>query len=447
MYEKANQIAIELTRLEKKAQEKLRSLGHGVNIPDHPLSQEEQGAETAVQDISSTERIQAPTQKPKAQSDGEEVDETAVESYVASANVEKKEKRLGYFFEVKEKERTCHLTDEGIRKAEELAGVESFYTAGNMEWPHMIDNALKAHHLYHKDKQYVVMRNPEDGKLSIIIVDEFTGRLMVGRQWSDGLHQAVEAKHAKEGVQIKEETQTLATITLQNYFKLYKKLAGMTGTAMTEANEFWKIYKLDVVAIPTNMPLTRVNYPDLVYLTEKEKWDAVVGEIERINKCDTVYLKDGNVLIGAIKKEADDSIEFITKDTRETRTITVDEIERIDEKGRPILVGTTNVNISEKLSKMLQRRGVKHELLNAKPEYADREAEIVAQAGRIGAVTISTNMAGRGTDIILGGNAETLAWARLKDKSATRLDVPAEVWKATVDTSSRVAYLSRLPPA
>ena len=149
------------------------------------------------------------------------------------------------------------MTDEGIRKAEELAGVESFYTAGNMEWPHLIDNSLKAHHLYQKDKQYVVMRHPESGEMSVIIVDEFTGRLMIGRQWSDGLHQAVEAKHAREGVKIKEETQTLATITLQNYFKLYKKLSGMTGTAMTEASEFWKIYHLDVVAIPTNKPLVR----------------------------------------------------------------------------------------------------------------------------------------------------------------------------------------------
>src|SRR5262245_52681862 len=176
----------------------------------------------------------------------------------------------GRYFEVKEKEHTCHLTDEGIHQAEELAGVESFYTAGNMEWPHLIDNALKAHHLYKKDKQYVVMRHPESGELSIIIVDEFTGRLMIGRQWSDGLHQAVEAKHARDGVKIKEETQTLATVTLQNFFKLYKKLAGMTGTAMTEANEFWKIYKLEVVAIPTNKPLIRENFPDVIYLYEKE---------------------------------------------------------------------------------------------------------------------------------------------------------------------------------
>lgn len=291
----------------------------------------------------------------------------------------------GKYFEVKEKEHTCHLTDEGIHKAEELAGVESFYTAGNMEWPHLIDNALKAHHLYQKDKRYVVMRHPESGEMSIIIVDEFTGRLMIGRQWSDGLHQAVEAKHAREGVKIKEETQTLATITLQNYFKLYKKLAGMTGTAMTEANEFWKIYKLDVIAIPTNKSLIRVNHADVIFRYEREKWKAVVDEIVDVNKT-----------------------------------------------GRPMLIGTTDVDKSEKLSSMLQRRGIKHELLNAKPEYAAREAEIVAQAGRIGRVTISTNMAGRGTDIILGGNPETLAWAYLKDKYPTVLDVPEDEWKKTV---------------
>jgi preprotein translocase subunit SecA len=299
---------------------------------------------------------------------------------------ELQKKEPGRYFEVKEKEHTCHLTDEGIHKAEELAGVESFYTAGNMEWPHLIDNALKAHHLYRKDKQYAVMRHPESGEMSIIIIDEFTGRLMIGRQWSDGLHQAVEAKHSRDGVKIKEETQTLATITLQNFFKLYKKLAGMTGTAMTEANEFWKIYKLDVIAIPTNRALIRVNSPDMIFRTEKEKWDAVVSEIVEVHK-----------------------------------------------EGRPMLIGTTDVDKSIKLSGMLKRKGVKHELLNALPEHAAREAEIVAQAGRTGAVTIATNMAGRGTDIILGGNPETLAWARLKDKYPTRLDVPDDEWKRTVE--------------
>jgi preprotein translocase subunit SecA len=342
-------------------------------------------------------------------------------------------KEPGQYFEVKEKERTCHLTDIGVRKAEELAGVESFYTAGNMEWPHLIDNALKAHHLYHKDKQYVVMRHPESGEMSVIIVDEFTGRLMIGRQWSDGLHQAVEAKHAREGVKIKEETQTLATITLQNYFKLYKKISGMTGTAMTEANEFWKIYKLDVIAIPTNKPLIRQNFPDLIYLSEKEKWDAVVEEIERVHKWDVVHLNDGNTLLGSIRREVEDGYEFQERDSNQKRVIKKDDIADLDFRGRPMLIGTTDVEKSEKLSGMLKRRGIKHELLNAKPEYAAREAEIVAQAGRTGGVTIATNMAGRGTDIILGGNAEYLAWARLKDQYATRLDVPPDVWKKTVD--------------
>jgi len=182
-------------------------------------------------------------------------------------------------FEVKEKEHSAHLTDEGIRAAEQLAGVESFYTAGNMEWPHLIDNALKAHHLYKRDVNYV-SQNDE-----IIIVDEFTGRLMPGRNWSDGLHQAVEAK---EGVRVKEENQTLATITLQNYFKLYDKICGMTGTAMTEAGEFYKIYGLDVIAIPTNCPLDRMNFPDVIYRTEKEKYKALVEEIEQMHKYDVL---------------------------------------------------------------------------------------------------------------------------------------------------------------
>ncbi|MFN0199830.1 MAG: preprotein translocase subunit SecA [Planctomycetaceae bacterium] len=283
-------------------------------------------------------------------------------------------------FEIKEKEHTCHLTDEGVRHAEELAGVESFYTAGNMEWPHMLDNSLKAHHLYKRDVNYVV----QNGK--VIIVDEFTGRLMDGRQWSDGLHQAVEAK---EGVAIKEETQTLATITLQNYFKLYNKLCGMTGTAMTEAAEFWKIYKLDVVSIPTNRPMKRVNHPDVIFRTEREKWNMLVEEIREVHKT-----------------------------------------------GRPILVGTVSIEKSELLSSRLGKFGIKHNVLNAK--HHEREAEIIAQAGRWEAVTIATNMAGRGTDIILGGNPEFPAWEELKKKYATRLDVPKSEWDEVTD---RIAEL------
>ena len=286
-------------------------------------------------------------------------------------------------FEVKEKERTCHLTDDGVREAEQIAGLESFYTPGNMEWPHLIDNALKAHHLYKRDRDYVVQPNGE-----VVIVDEFTGRLMIGRQWSDGLHQAVEAK---ERVKIKEENQTLATITLQNFFKLYKKLGGMTGTAMTEATEFYKVYTLDVVAIPTNCALVRVNYPDVIFRYEREKSQAILEEIKEVN-----------------------------------------------ESGRPVLVGTTSIEKSEELADMLKMYGIEHQVLNAK--YHEREAEIVAQAGRRGAVTIATNMAGRGTDIILGGNPEFMAWADLKRQTdeygrplyQTRLDVGKEVWEEAV---------------
>ncbi len=343
----------------------------------------------------------------------------------------------GKYFEVKEKEHTCHLTDEGIRQAEELAGVESFYTAGNMEWPHLIDNALKAHHLYKKDKKYAVMRHPESNELSIIIIDEFTGRLMIGRQWSDGLHQAVEAKHAKDGVKIKEETQTLATVTLQNFFKLYKKLAGMTGTAQTEADEFWKIYNLEVISIPTNKPLIRVNHPDMIYRSEKEKWNASVEEIETVNKFDVLEMKeakDGSKeRAGTIGKETETEVEFTPRGERSPERVPRDKIASVRRKGRPMLIGTTDVDKSLRLSELLKRRGIRHELLNALPEHAARESEIVAQAGRIGAVTIATNMAGRGTDIILGGNPETMAWAVLKNNYASRLDVPEDEWKRTVE--------------
>ena len=288
----------------------------------------------------------------------------------------------GAHFEVKEKERTAHLNDDGVREAERIAGVESFYTPGNMEWPHLIDNSLKAHNLYRKDRDYVVMNG------EIVIVDEFTGRLMTGRQWSDGLHQAVEAK---ERVRIKEENQTLATITLQNFFKLYKKLSGMTGTAMTEANEFWKVYKLDVIAIPTNRNLTRQSYADVIYRTDDEKYKAIL-----------------------------------------------DEIREVHQSGRPILVGTTSIEKSVLISEMLQKFGIKPQVLNAK--FHESEAEIVAQAGRKAMVTVATNMAGRGTDIILGGNPEFMAWADLKHlKDAdgrptypTRLEVPKEVWEESV---------------
>ena len=247
---------------------------------------------------------------------------------------------------VKEKEQACHLTDEGEGRTERMLGVESIRSEGNDEWPHFIETALRAHQFYHRDEEYIV----KDGE--VVIVDEFTGRLMEGRVWGDGLHQAVTVK---EGLRLKQETQTEATITFQNLFRLYKKLAGMTGTAMTEAAELHKIYNLGVVAIPTNLPLIRQNHPDRVYRTEKEKWAAVVDEIDEAHN-----------------------------------------------EGRPVLVGTRSVEASEDLSKRLQRKGIEHEVLNARPELAGREAEIVAKAGQPGAVTISTNMAGRGTDIVLG---------------------------------------------
>jgi preprotein translocase subunit SecA len=342
--------------------------------------------------------------------------------YAEADRVAKALKREEHFV-VNEKDHTVNLTDAGIRDAEKLAGVESFYTVGNMEWPHLLDNALKAHHLYKRDVNYVV----KEGE--IIIVDEFTGRLMEGRQWSDGLHQAVEAK---EGVRIKEETQTLATITLQNFFKLYKKISGMTGTAMTEATEFNKIYRLGVTAIPPNRGLKRIEFADSIYLSEKEKYAAVADEIERVHKFDTLFFKDhkkGN-LIGTIVSQDESTIRIKKSDSRDIDEFPISEIESIERKGRPILVGTVSIEKSEKLSNLLDMRGVKHEVLNAKQHK--REAEIIAQAGRRGAVTIATNMAGRGTDIILGGNPETMAWAQLQDKYPTRLEVPKEEWDALV---------------
>ncbi len=320
-------------------------------------------------------------------------------------------------FEVKEKEHSANLTDEGIREAEQLAGVESFYTAGNMQWPHLIDNSLKAHHLYQRDVNYVVQNG------AILIVDEFTGRLMEGRQWSDGLHQAVEAK---EGVEIKKENQTLATITLQNFFKLYDKLAGMTGTALTEAGEFWKIYQLDVIGVPTNKPMQRLSHPDVIYRTEQEKYQAIADEIEGLIKYDQVLLKSDDLLRGEIIEQDDDHVLFQAEDSKNREKIPTSKIAEVQKQGRPILVGTVSIEKSEALSNLLNGRGITHEVLNAKQHK--REAEIVAQAGRKGAVTIATNMAGRGTDIVLGGNPETMAWIQLQKTYDSRLDVPKEEW-------------------
>ncbi len=266
--------------------------------------------------------------------------------------------KQGRHYQIEEKTHAAFLTEEGVAQVERLLHIENLYDPRHIETLHHVNQALKAHTLFKRDVDYVV----KDGQ--VVIVDEFTGRLMPGRRWSDGLHQAVEAK---ENVRIENENQTLATITFQNYFRMYKKLAGMTGTADTEAAEFRKIYNLDVVVIPTNMPLIRTNYPDVIYKTEEEKFRAVVREIEELHRL-----------------------------------------------GRPVLVGTISIEKSERLSFLLKKRGIPHNVLNAK--HHEREAEIIAQAGRVGAVTISTNMAGRGTDILLGGNPKFLAKALMKEK-------------------------------
>ena len=270
--------------------------------------------------------------------------------------------RIEQDYTIEEKHRSVSLTTEGIAKLEKKLGVKNLYDPSNYGQVHFVENALKAQAIYQRDREYVVRAG------EVVIVDEFTGRLMEGRRYSDGIHQAIEAK---EGVQIKRETITYATITLQNYFRLYGKLSGMTGTAATEGEEFWKIYKLDVVEIPTNKPMVRADSGNLVYPDQKAKYRAVVSEVEERSR-----------------------------------------------KGQPVLLGTTDIDKSELISKMLQGRGVQHEVLNAKQH--EREASIVAQAGRPGAVTVATNMAGRGTDIVLGGKQDdTIAqeeWQKLHDR-------------------------------
>src|SRR6266446_4820813 len=289
-------------------------------------------------------------------------------------------------FIVDEKSRTVSLTDQGGAYCERLLGIENLSDPAHIETAHHIHQALKAHHIFHKDVDYVVkdLETVDDqGRASlqpqVIIVDEFTGRMMPGRRWSDGLHEAVEAK---EGLKIARENQTLATITLQNYFRMYDKLSGMTGTAATEAEEFAKIYELDVTVIPTNRTLGRVNFPDVVYKSEREKFDAVANEIAERHAA-----------------------------------------------GQPVLVGTVSIEKSERLSKLLKKRGIAHQVLNAK--YHEREAEIVAQAGREKSVTIATNMAGRGTDILLGGNPDFLAKALLSKKGLDPATAPAEAREAS----------------
>ncbi|MGZ5408955.1 MAG: preprotein translocase subunit SecA [Aeromicrobium sp.] len=275
---------------------------------------------------------------------------------------------LDEHYEVDEKKRTIAVSEAGIEKVEDVLGIDNLYDAVNTSLISFLNNAIKAKELFKRDKDYVVMNG------NVLIVDEHTGRILEGRRYNEGLHQAIEAK---EGVTVREEYQTLATITLQNYFRLYDKLSGMTGTALTEASEFDKIYKLGVVPIPTNQPVARLDQPDLVYRTEQAKFDAVIEDI----------------------------------------------VDR-HEQGQPILVGTTSVAKSELLSRQLRKRGVPHEVLNAKQH--DREASIVAMAGHKGAVTVATNMAGRGTDIMLGGSVEFLADQALRDKGLDPLETSEE---------------------
>src|SRR5215213_2240422 len=278
-----------------------------------------------------------------------------------------------YDYEYDEKHKTVAPTERGIAKAEEFLGVENLYLGEHGTLVNHLIQALKAESLYKRSVEYEVVEG------QVMIIDEFTGRILEGRRWSEGLHQAIEAK---EGVAIKEENQTLATITLQNYFRLYDKLSGMTGTALTEAQEFMKIYEMPVVDIPTNVPMVRNDENDLIYKTKGGKWKALINEVEERH-----------------------------------------------EKGQPTLVGTISVEISEMLSEEFKRRGIDHVVLNAKPEHAQREGETIAQAGRIGAVTIATNMAGRGVDIKLGGNPEHLAQIGVRK---TGLEPGQEGWDEAV---------------
>jgi preprotein translocase subunit SecA len=285
-------------------------------------------------------------------------------------------------YEVDEKKRTVGVLESGVEKVEDWLGIDNLYESVNTPLVSFLNNAIKAKELYKRDKDYVVMNG------EVLIVDEFTGRILHGRRYNEGMHQAIEAK---EGVVIQNENQTLATITLQNYFRLYDKLAGMTGTAQTEANEFHQIYKLGVVPIPTNKPMIRADHPDVVYQTAQAKFDAVVDDLA----------------------------------------------ERY-EKGQPVLVGTTSVEKSEVLSRLLKRRGVPHEVLNAKNH--EREAAIVAQAGRKGAVTVATNMAGRGTDIMLGGNPEFIADQELHQRGLSPVETPEDyekAWPEAVEKAKR----------
>lgn len=297
--------------------------------------------------------------------------------YIINEVIPKLTKEIDY--KIEEKTKSASLTEEGNSKVESILGIENLYDPQNLEMLHHISQGLKAYHLYHRDVDYMV----KDGE--IVIVDEFTGRLMPGRRWSDGLHQAIEAK---EGVQVKSENQTLASITFQNYFRLYNKMAGMTGTAETEATEFKKIYNLEVVVIPTNKQIRRLDQDDVVYKNERAKYKAIAKDIQERHS-----------------------------------------------KGQPILVGTVSIEKSELLSTFLKQEKIRHEVLNAK--HHEREAEIIAQAGRFGAVTLATNMAGRGTDIILGGNPENLAKRESGEVEGEAFDEALLKWKSTCEDEKK----------
>jgi preprotein translocase subunit SecA len=372
--------------------------------------------------------------------------EQSTRKYYVADGVARRLKKDAHF-EVKEKEHAVILTEDGIEEAQRLVGVPTFYDGPYMDWPHHIECALRAHHLYTLDKEYV-KRPGEDGAPEIVIVDEFTGRMMPGRRWSDGLHQAVEAK---EGIRIREENQTLATITFQNYFKLYHKIAGMTGTAITEAAEFSKIYSLDVVQIPTNKPNVRVDSEDVIYRSQREKFPVVVQEIVELHK------KGRPLLVGTASIEKSELLSrFLTDPAPMTEVVarrakhgeqSLEKAKLPDDLGKQVkealarparLDGAKARELADKvvehapkadlafwmegIAKAAEaldvvKQGIPHNVLNAKNH--EREAEFVAQAGRLGAVTIATNMAGRGTDILLGGNPEFLARAEIKASGAS----------------------------
>jgi preprotein translocase subunit SecA len=311
--------------------------------------------------------------------------EKATSLYFVFAKIARESLKPEEDYIVDEKHHGVSITESGIAKVEKALGVDNLYDNNNMDHVHHLQNALKAKHFFHRDKEYIV-RSREDGRgPEVVIVDEFTGRLMFGRRYSDGLHQAIEAK---EGVAIQQENQTLASITFQNYFRLYNKLSGMTGTAETEAKEFNEIYKCEVVVVPSNRPLIRQDLPDAIFKTAEEKFEAIVEHIIEIH-----------------------------------------------ERKQPVLVGTISIEKSELIAHMLRKRNIKCEVLNAK--YHEREAEIVAQAGREGAITIATNMAGRGTDILLGGNPEMLALQEIPDKESPEFKTAFEKYSEVCEAEKK----------